>query len=398
MVKKDKHLRHFGTFTLDIDERLLSNDGVPVPLTPKAFDILAVLVTNSGHLVEKDDLLKEVWGDTAVEEGSIAWNISQLRKSLGDSAAKPRYIKTVSKSGYRFIASVQRTTIGVSNSVFEKDKEDTDADGSAGAVYKEAPAAVNLSGKVADIKEFFREYSYHVVVGCFLYAVLYIVALFIEVAYQFDRLGAFALLSAPLVFFWIFGTAVFGLWLDWKLARQGKGIGLSISIAVFIGAALLLYAFIGQFLPNAPITVASFQTYTAQGAYLKSVYYFLPLAIVFLILPFHLIVSLRREIKIGHPSLVGKLLMNKRSSVKPEGAIYLRVGWLVIILFCAAIAAFVATAHLLENLKPNPYFNLFTQLVQWRLLLYFLLGAECLTWYSQTLNEIKRECFKVMRI
>lgn len=395
MVKHGKHLQHFGTFTLDVDERLLSNNGVLVPLTPKAFDILAILVTNNGHLVEKNVLLKEVWYDTVVEEGIVAWNISQLRKALGDSVANPQYILTIPKQGYRFIAPVQRTNNKEGEPEFEKDcKEAVDVGNSLVGKEAQTPAAENLSSDVAGIKEFFGKHFFHVIVSCFLYAVLYTVALFIEVAYQFDRLGTPALWRAPLVFFWIFGTAVFGLWIDWKIVRQGKSAGLVITFAIFVGAALLLYAFLKQFLPNAPVTVASFQTYTAQGAYLKSVYYFLPLAVVFLILPFHLIVSLQREIRAGHQWLVSNLLMNKRSSVKPEGAIYLKVGWLVITLLGTGIAVMVAMAHLSENLKPSPYFNLFTQLIQWRLVLYFLLGSECLIWYSQMLNQIKRECLR----
>src|SRR5438309_3616155 len=94
----------FGPFCLDATERLLLRDGVPVPLTPKAFDTLLVLVENSGHLLDKDDLMKRVWPDTFVEEGGLTRNISALRKAL--DSGEQQYIETVPRRGYRFTAAV----------------------------------------------------------------------------------------------------------------------------------------------------------------------------------------------------------------------------------------------------------------------------------------------------
>ncbi len=97
----------FGPFRLDTAEHRLLHDGQPVPLTPKVFDLLEVLVRNSGRLVDKDDLLKEVWPDSFVEEGNLNRNVSILRKVLGDDASGNPYIETVPKRGYRFVASVK---------------------------------------------------------------------------------------------------------------------------------------------------------------------------------------------------------------------------------------------------------------------------------------------------
>jgi TolB-like protein/DNA-binding winged helix-turn-helix (wHTH) protein len=80
-----------------------------VPLTPKVFDLLRLLVQNSGRLVEKDELLREIWPDSFVEEGNLNRNVSILRKVLGEDASGQLYIETVPKRGYRFVASV--TTI-----------------------------------------------------------------------------------------------------------------------------------------------------------------------------------------------------------------------------------------------------------------------------------------------
>src|SRR2546423_1745497 len=96
----------FGPFHLDAGERLLLKDGQPIPLTPKAFDTLLLLVENSGRLLEKDELMKSVWPDSFVEENNLNRSIYLLRKALGDSSGQARYIETVPKSGYRFVARV----------------------------------------------------------------------------------------------------------------------------------------------------------------------------------------------------------------------------------------------------------------------------------------------------
>jgi DNA-binding winged helix-turn-helix (wHTH) protein/TolB-like protein/Flp pilus assembly protein TadD len=101
------HLYEFGEFQLDAAERCLLRAGEPVALTPKAFDTLLLLVSRSGHIVEKDELLKEVWPDAFVEEATVAQNIFTLRKALGQGQTGHRFIETVPKRGYRFVASVR---------------------------------------------------------------------------------------------------------------------------------------------------------------------------------------------------------------------------------------------------------------------------------------------------
>jgi len=109
----------FGPFRLDVSEHMLVRDGHPVPLTPKVFDVLRVLVQNGGHLVEKESLLKEVWPDSFVEEGTLNRSVSVLRKALGDSPSGHRYIETVPTRGYRFVAPVTECLHADSNSVME---------------------------------------------------------------------------------------------------------------------------------------------------------------------------------------------------------------------------------------------------------------------------------------
>ena len=100
----------FGPFSIDIEERVLRRDGRPVPLTPKAFDVLAALVEQPGRLISKEELLQKVWSDTFVEESNLAYNVFALRKALGDTADNGQYIETVAKRGYRFIGIVTRAS------------------------------------------------------------------------------------------------------------------------------------------------------------------------------------------------------------------------------------------------------------------------------------------------
>src|SRR5882762_4435665 len=101
-----KHSYDFGEFQLDPIERILLRDGQAVALTPKAFDLLLVLVENNGRTVHKDELMKRVWPNSFVEEANLSVNMTALRRALGEGPDDHRYIETVPRRGYRFIAPV----------------------------------------------------------------------------------------------------------------------------------------------------------------------------------------------------------------------------------------------------------------------------------------------------
>ncbi|HEX8351932.1 MAG TPA: alpha/beta fold hydrolase, partial [Pyrinomonadaceae bacterium] len=104
--KRSRRLYAFGVFRLDADERVLFGGRGVVPLTPKAFDTLLALVENSGHVLGKEELMKRVWPDSFVEENNLAQNISLLRRTLGEEGGGRKYIETIPKRGYRFVADV----------------------------------------------------------------------------------------------------------------------------------------------------------------------------------------------------------------------------------------------------------------------------------------------------
>src|SRR5690349_924357 len=89
----------FRGFQLDRAKRLLLHDGRRVALTPKAFDVLLLLVQRHGQIVSKQELLRLVWPDTVVEEVSLTRNISVLRKTLGEKPDEHNFIVTVPGTG-----------------------------------------------------------------------------------------------------------------------------------------------------------------------------------------------------------------------------------------------------------------------------------------------------------
>jgi DNA-binding winged helix-turn-helix (wHTH) protein/TolB-like protein/Tfp pilus assembly protein PilF len=106
-VTRDGELYEFGPFLLDTAEQQLLRDGQLVPLTGKAFEVLSLLVRNSGRTITKEEFMAEVWPGTVVEEGNLSDKISTLRQFLGDDAREPVYIRTIQRRGYRFVAEVR---------------------------------------------------------------------------------------------------------------------------------------------------------------------------------------------------------------------------------------------------------------------------------------------------
>jgi hypothetical protein len=226
-----------------------------------------------------------------------------------------------------------------------------------------------------------------------LYSLQYAEAVILEVAYRFDAFGKKALAVAPVVFCWIFVTFVLALVCGWWRTSRSRSGGLVLSVSVtFVSAAIVQIA-LSPVLPSYATTQEGREPWSAQAAYLKNVVlYFLPLATVYILLPFHFVLAVRRELRENHREDVMALLFGERRTAAPRGAVYLRVWWLAVGLSVAAFVAVALTQDLFDHLKPNPFKNLFMQLALGRTLLFFAIGLFCLLWYSRTLNDIKREC------
>lgn len=252
-----------------------------------------------------------------------------------------------------------------------------------------------ISGKL-DLP--FGGHRWHALTGGGLYAALFAVALPGEVAYQFDRYGRAAMAMAGVAFVWMFAAALAALAADWRLTTKDSNKGLAASMAVLLLAALAIYGGACLILPPEPITRLAQQAYTAQAAYLKDIIYFLILEVIFLLPPFHFVLTMQRELQAGRHRMALGLLGGDRLALAPRGAFFPRF-WVLLLLFglIVGISVFLHT-NLMDHLKPAPFMNLFSNLILARLALYYALAAECLFWYYRALNELKRECLAAERI
>ena len=107
MTAPDQRIYLFDDFCLDVNQCELRRQGEIISLPPKVFDVLRVMVENRGRILAKEFLLRELWPDTFVEDGTLPQYIFLLRKALQEEASEHRYIETVPRRGYRFIAAIQ---------------------------------------------------------------------------------------------------------------------------------------------------------------------------------------------------------------------------------------------------------------------------------------------------
>src|SRR6266545_1816582 len=104
---KNQRVYEFGPFRVDEARGVLLKNGEEVPLVPKAFDLLMLLVESGGETLEKADLMKALWPESFVEEGNLTQTVFVLRKALGEDSQSPRYIVTAPRRGYRLAAEVR---------------------------------------------------------------------------------------------------------------------------------------------------------------------------------------------------------------------------------------------------------------------------------------------------
>lgn len=389
----------FDRFRLDPVRRRLWRDGKPVRLASKTFNLLLSLIENPNEEISKEELLRKVWPQSkVVTDNTFSVTLTNARKAIGDSAQDRRYI-VKTPAGYRFVADVRELGAKserasaelIRTEIIGKDEENSTAS-------KREIGTIDPSGMSAKLESFLGGHFGHVLVAGGLYAALYAVALLVEVAYQFDRYGREAIWVALAAAAWIFLSSFAGLATDWKLTLRGSNRGLAVSVSVFLMAALTLYVGSCLFLPTEPITQMTIQSYTAQAAYLKTIGYFIFLKLVFLLLPFHFVLVMQRELQTGrHREALG-LLTGEKMSVAPHRVVFLRF-WLLLLLFALIFSISLFLHHdMMSKLKPAPYMNLFSNLLLARLILYYALAAECVAWYYRSLNELKRECLLAERV
>src|SRR5262245_11286630 len=107
MIALVKRIYRFADFTLDVSEHRLLRESEEIYLQPRTFETLLYLIEHHGHLATKAELLDTLWANTFVTENALSRCIKEVREALGDDAHQPRYIKTVPRVGYKFIADVE---------------------------------------------------------------------------------------------------------------------------------------------------------------------------------------------------------------------------------------------------------------------------------------------------
>ncbi len=112
----------FDVWHLDATDRRLTRDGAPVDVNARYLDALVLLVRENGRLVTKDQFFDEVWRGVPVTDEALTQCIKTLRRTLGDDASRPRFIETVPKHGYRFVAAIVASDAAVSDATIAATK------------------------------------------------------------------------------------------------------------------------------------------------------------------------------------------------------------------------------------------------------------------------------------
>lgn len=373
----ESYAYEFDVFRVEPQNRLLLKAGEPVEIGERAFDVLLLLIQNAGKVVERESVFREVWGDIALESNNLDQCLYTLRNTFGDNSNPRRFIRSIPRRGLVFLPKVSAISLSPHPQT---------------TLRKPIEASEHTSDPYPIVKALARSSRIHLLVSCALYGSLFSVAFLLESAYEFDRFGTTSIELAVGGFLLVFVTSWLGLQtVRTRTLRGGPG-GLTVVILIFIIVGLVISFVFGSGLPDAVITKAKFETLPAQAAYLKNVVYFLPLGIIYMVLPFHFVSVAEREIRIGRGREIGKLLKGRASVISPMNAFHVRPFWLVVLLILALIGSQFAESHLFENLKPSSHLSLFVKLVQVRRLLYFALGVECLLWYQNALNKLKQMC------
>lgn len=235
----------------------------------------------------------------------------------------------------------------------------------------------------------------HLGVCCAVYSALFVLDLFLEISYQFDKLGRAAAITAPFVAAWIVASSALGLWASWRWIVAGRRGGFALLFITFAATAMLVFAALTftSVLPTHSVALLRFPSQPAEIAYLKNVvFYFLPLVTTVWLVPFHFVACVYRRLQDSGHQQVLALLERQASGRGAVDALYIRPRWLVCGMFLVGFASIILTQDLLRNLLPSRYTDLYMALALAKSASYFALGMLCITWYSRVLAGIRAAC------
>ncbi len=252
-----------------------------------------------------------------------------------------------------------------------------------------APTEVATSfGMSARLGESFGGHWWMAVVSSALYALLYVDAYWGEIGMQLERYASYALRATPIAFLLIFTTTFFALRLCHRRVLRGDQYSLALSLCLLIGAGLTAYGLTWILLPYLPIN----GTGKPQEAYFRWAAGFLSAGCCCLLIPYHFVLTMQRELSEGKHAMALRFLSGQKDAVLPRRAIYLNLRLVFVFLVIVGLSAWWALHNWFDMLPAGRDRTIIViiELALW--FHYHALAAGWLFWYHRMINELKREC------
>lgn len=249
----------------------------------------------------------------------------------------------------------------------------------------EVAAAFGISAR---LNEPFGGHIWMVLISCALYALLYVETLWTEIGLQIDHYADYALRGTPVIFVLIFSTTFAALRLCHRRVQRGGDYSLTLSFCLIAAAGLGAYGLSWVLLPNVRINGTS----TPQETFFRNTTAFLGLATFCLLIPFHFVTTMQRELSEGKHSASFRFLLRQKDGMSPQKVIYLDLRLVLVLLTLLAFSVWWGNEIYFTSLPPSRNRNFFVTAVQLLWFSFHGLGAGWLIWYSRMINELKREC------
>ncbi len=370
-------------FVADLHIKILESGKEHIP-SPIHRSFLLALIRRFPEIVTYEDLWKEVWRSSMEMSDTDLRNIQttkgQLTLWFRDKIQRNLPVEVEPGKGYRLDCEVtpgwMQSELEITDHDYQNNKSEYTGEEPPNPRFQmELLTNTNSNAKVETWTQLFYAHTKYIIAVSFCYGFLFFIAAILEIAYQFDIYGKRAVIFALVLMVINFAAipAAFAV-ICYRLCR--KKSGLLSAVCVLIGAIIISLLLSALFLPFVPITEAQLQTQPAVVAFGKNVLiYFMPLAIVFVLMPFYVVIAKRlKDLK-----LIEKM---------PSDAIFIKTWQLLLIYLGAVVYSLLTTNYLLDRLEAeNDYHALFTGLLLLRFVVCFGLGLISLIWYYVQLNK-----------
>lgn len=258
----------------------------------------------------------------------------------------------------------------------------------------ETVGTFGVSGK---LNRLFGGHTVFVLLSCAAYASLYCLSFLLELSRRPDLYAKRMIVGGAITFLWIMFTSVLGVFLLWRWTIAGKALVILRCIGVSLFAMVSLIVAVNGGVPHLLTFEKMFPVEAQIDAPVRNFSAFLAMGIFYLIIPYHLVLTLQRELQMRQHSSVLSLLRHERGSIVPRGSLYLRVGWMIGVLAPMAFMTWQNMEWYMRSLEWWPYKGLFNAFILVTWISFYALGTAWMIWHRYALNEIKRECVIVER-